>query len=246
MQSILPRAENTTAIESTFSETNKTKLCSNYKNICNINGYTGILYDYILKIAVESKTVDLKSINGIDFPYSAYFMPLKYENAIIKAGRKVLIDISAQTLFSKKNKFPIYMHTNNGPIFVIKENDVDHLKKIIQLYDSIPCLKPAISDFAHLSKNYRRFLYHITKKTQNYGQVIHFSQNVQMLYSNWAYITTPDTKRIYANHTQGQLISSFTDNLDELYRNSIEMSIRDLNIDVEYVSYLIKTYANFC
>jgi hypothetical protein len=198
-----------------------------------------------VNIVNKNKVNDSDEINGIDFPYAAYYVSSKHENRIVKEIRKLLAEIETQSMF-KKNNFPAYMHINHGPMFTIEKGDIDHLQKLIRLYDNKPCSKPLVSDVPGLSSTFRRYIYHVNKKTQNYGQVIHYTKNVQMLFSSWAYMVTPNTRRIVANHTVSELLSHFEDNVDDLYRTPVEMSIRDLNIDVEYMAFLLKTYGKLC
>jgi hypothetical protein len=97
-----------------------------------------------------------------------------------------------------------------------------------------------------LKNNAVRHLYYITEGNEAMGKAIHFYKNVKSVFIHYAEDTVPDNWGFHASESDGYLLSHFRDDVNRFFKANFSGSIRKVNIDFEYVSFLLRNFTSFC
>ena len=245
-----------------FHEKQSNYNCENKNSICSLNPidskYNNYFYDYLNSlIERERKGRDREKLRSIDFRRTVVLRQSDKSTILIMKELKRLIEIidSKQVhsypleLFIRLN-----MEKKLGYKFLIKENDVDYIKYVYKSYENLDScgfnryLNDLIRSNTVIDPNLVRFLYFVTEYTltsyKNYKK-IHYSKNVNTLFTHWAVDYKPDTWTFIPSPENGHVIHHFREKFLESQKNFTD-SIRLFNIDYEYMFFVLKQYSHFC
>ena len=238
--------------------------CKDSNEICSINPFTfknsqnqNYFYDYLNSlIESERNGRDREKLRSIDFRRTLIFKPdEEIESRLLKKIGEIIEKINSKSLIS----FPLKLHLNlnskdkTGYEFLIETDDVDYIKYLYSsYYNLIPCslnkyLNSSIYQEKIIDNNLVRFLYFVTEyemRHKNYKK-IHYYKNVYSIFTHWATDFEEDSWTFIPSPTDGHLIHHFRKTWKNINYISTD-SIRLLNIDYEYLLFLLKDYSKFC
>ena len=245
-----------------FHENKSNFRCENKNSICPFNPiaskHRSYFYDYLNSlIERERNGRDRKKLRSIDFRRTIALKHSDESTILIMKELKRLI----QTINSSQvNSYPLelFIRMNKKEIlgykFLIEETDVDYVKHVYKSYENlISCgyneyLNDLIKNNSVLDRNFVRFLYFVTEYTitnyKNYKK-IHYYKNVNTLFTHWAVDYEADIWTFIPSPGNGHVIHHFRGKFLESRKNFTD-SIRLLNIDYDYLFFVLKKYSNFC
>lgn len=214
-------------------------LMKNYNNGGDINKINSIVFDHALYIpvdALENKLIDdIKlAIEKIDNYY--------YQIEIAKSNNQLL----------PTTVFPIeiyYTHpnVNSGHIFVIQEEDINHLKYIYNGYKTfLPCIYDKyVKNITEIDQVFLRPLYYLTEGYERTVKSVYYYKNTNSMFVHYATDYEPDSYMLWPDALNGHFISHFRHNVYQVHKNA-SGSIKKLNIDFELMHYLLKNHTSYC
>ncbi len=244
-----------------FYDKNEDYTCNSVSKICSSkvfsNSYNqaksvGIkdnyLYNYVW-LLINSKLLDgfeLDKMSSIFFRESSYLIPNIDERKLIIQLEKFLKD-------SDSKMFPYELTLSSPPYtdfhtFIIEREDISYVQYLYDSYSKfISCIyENYLNKTAQIDKSLVRYLYFTTEKNQRQPKVIHFYKNVNTIATHRPTNFLNGTWKIEAEFKNGYFFSHFRNDLADVYTANAKGSIRKLNIDFEYVFFLLQKYTNFC
>ena len=240
--------------------------CKNSIEICSINPFTfknsqnqnqNYIYEYINSlIESERKGRDREKLRSIDFRRTLMIKPNDIvETRILKDLKNIItkVDSNLSISYPLDLFIPLALRKKVGYKFLIQKEDIDYIKYLYKTYfDLIPCsyneqLKDSINTHKMFDDNFFRLFYFMTPydtKQKNYKK-IHYYKNVYSIFTHWASDFEEDSWTLIPSPNEGHLIHHFRNSWK--FRPDISTdSIRLLNIDYEYLFFLLKHYSSFC
>jgi hypothetical protein len=215
---------------------------------CTMEPFQLSLYEYFKNIMKNNyKFKDVRKLQSILMMHAIYHLPETYEQKIIESVRKVLSDIES----NEETIFPIKINISRI-VFVVESLDVQHLKYLVKYFDMFPCFTQHIANITTgLDLKFRRYLYHTTHLDQRVFKSIHNTQNVAVLFCHYAWRNTDGKLLLWRNSirgdiSNGEFLSHFREEYSDIFNLVREVSIQNLNVDFEYVSYMLKTHTHVC
>ena len=135
-----------------------------------------------------------------------------------------------------------------GHTFFIQREDVDYIKYLYNSYHNlIPCVhNNYLKNISGLTNNAIRHLYYITEGNERMGKAIHYYKNVKSLFIHYATDAVKEHWGLHAPESDGNVVSHFRVDSHLLFSKNFSGSIRKLNIDYEYVFFMLKNHTSFC
>jgi hypothetical protein len=203
------------------------------------------IYDYIQSIISASTRPSY---------FSSHYASISFEHAAVLTDDLAHnFTASLRGLVEKLNKSPPnvypYLHNVSDLVsFEIKADDIDYVNYLLRQNERIQCLLKQMNDAGIIADELQRYMYHILPNYMRYGKCVHLTKNTQMV---WAHDGLHQRGiRYHADTKQGDFLPHFRKELNfYLPRNKkkkIITSIRQLNIDEEYVKYMVKKFSNKC
>ena len=236
--------------------------CENKNSICSLNQidskFNNYFYDYLNSlIERERNGRDREKLRSIDFRRT---IALKHSDKktilIMKDLKRLIQTIDSNQVHSYPLELFIRMNKEKkfGYKYLIKENDIEYIKHVYKSYESLESCdsKRYLNDLTRnntvIDHNLVRFLYFVTEygftKHKNFKK-IHYSKNVNTLFTHWAVDYEADTWTFIPSPENGHILHHFREQFKESHENFTD-SIRLLNIDYEYLIFVLKKYSNFC
>ena len=228
--------------DNTFVNSSITSISNNY-----FYKYIHNLIEKRRKIRKNPKLSDLRSVN---FHHAGYIIPDDRENKLMNDLGSIIKRLDSN---QSENIFPIILFLNippstRGHRFIIEKEDISYIKDLYKSYNSLmPCLKDSyLKKINKLDKIFVRYMFYLTEINERYGKAIHYYKNVKTISAHqatdyheksWAFSTYYDP-----NH----YLSHFRGNMTKLYEKNFNGSISKLNIDHEYLFFILKNHANVC
>ena len=239
--------------------------CDSFDSICKINplknNFTparednpngNFLYNYINSLIETVRNGrDRNKLGSIAFPHAAVINPDFTEKRLIEDLGLIINDINKpnSNLSFPRNLFLRSPLTDVGHIFIIQREDVEYIKYLYKSYTNlIPCIyQNYLKTIDNVNKNLIRYLYFMTEGKERFGKRIHFYKYVKTIW-----VHTPQT--VDTGHwdctskepLNGYFVAHYRADIGKTYRLNATGSIRKLNIDFEYVFFLLKNYTKFC
>ena len=211
------------------------------KLLINLNPISTSMYDYIKRVVKENFNYDISKLRSIGFFHGAYLLPNNVENKIMNRIQEISSKINTNSL---TETFPIRI--NFGFELVITEDDKDYVVYLNKLYKEFTCYYDKyLSKIANFDKSLIRYLYFMTGPEIRLPKSIHYSKNVQILFTHDAHAYNSDSFILYPPWNQSHINSHFRADLQPFFYGG-EASIRDFSFDFEYSYFLLKNYTNFC
>jgi hypothetical protein len=243
---IFPRSFNN------HEESNKNYNCS---KSCSSNAFNfgkhKNLYNYFKKISrVYSGNRNISRINSLYFSNSMYLIPSELHKRLMDDLGYLIKQIDNNTI---KINYPLKLSlsdpTNDRQLsLIIEENDVDYLKYLHNGYTSfVSCIFEILRiQNINIDENFFRYLNFVTDAKNRLGKSVHFSKNVKTVFIHDVEESEEKTWQLRVPPINGHVVSHFRKDVQLVYHENQNSSIRNLNIDSEYLIYLLKKYANFC
>jgi hypothetical protein len=225
------------------------KLCDMATNLNNNN--TQNLYSYF-KTLVLRHLDSFKKLGSLYFTNGFYLEPSYYVNKLMTDLHEVMIKNKTyfhQPVNSVKNaalKVHLNLKHKYGHFFTILPQDLDYIKK---LYDSYLHMKCIFENYnqrldANFDSSFKRFLFLATNNKHQMGKSVHFTDNVDAVFTHYATIMKPGSKTLNLKIDEG-VLSHFRNDLFHLARQ-LNSSITNLKIDSEYYMHLVSNHSSIC
>ena len=232
-----------------FNQTNEIFKCNdNKEKLCQQNPFNTPMYDYLKLLIKNDFQHDITRLRSIEFEHAIFFIPNEIEYNLMKQLEDVskLIEMKGINLkfpirLRIESKFLFFFQTNY--VFIVNENDSEYVIKMNRAYQMIKCLNKNIKK---VHKGFLRYLYLLTPSYQRFPKSIHYTRNVNALFTHHALNYTKDSIILTATAQNGHINSHFRGDLSGFYKHNLEVSIKNLVIDYEYFAYLLKYFSNYC
>jgi hypothetical protein len=216
-------------------------------NVCQTKPFDSSVYDYVRNIIRNRSDVNYtnssSNLASINFPH-VIMLTKDIVHKIMSSLKALSVTLASNASVS----FPIVHDVNDTCSFKIKKSDVEYLNYLVELDEQVQCFISRIENSTSIPDEYKRYMYHVLPWRQRFGKSIHYTKNVGTLFAHWAYETRGIT--FTSNIARGQFHLHFRSRIKNWYskkpEDRIVTSIRDLNIDAEYLAYTIKTYTRAC
>ncbi len=195
-------------------------------------------------------------LSSILFQHVAFITPNNNEKNLILDIGNILNKINESksiNISSNNSTFPFYLILKDPPntrkhTFIINENDVDYLKYLYHSYNSLTtqfynAFKK--DNNTKLDDLFQRYTYFITEYPQRWPKSIHYYKNVRSIFVHYATDTIPGSWSISPSELEGHTLTHFRENY-EIMLGDFNATIRKLNFDFEYLTYVIKKFSNNC
>ena len=221
---------------------------NNFKSISPItNNY---FYTYLQSLIAENKIGrDVDKLGSISFDHAAYLMPKSLEKQLIHDLESVIGNIEANAYNSSVFPLSIFLSSSpftTGHTFTIEKEDVDYIAYLYKSYKNlIPCIYE--NYLKNLTKILNiRYLYYTTTDEERMGKEIYYYKNVKSIFAHHAQEVADDQWSFKASAFDGHVLSHFREDIAKIWIKNFSGTIRNLNIDYEYIFFLLKNYTAFC
>jgi hypothetical protein len=218
-------------------------------NICKFKNRKYNIYDYFTSI-VQKSNISKSYVSSIEFKNGFYVEVNKYIKSFMENLNEVIRFNESyfqqpKSLLNDKNiiKLHLKLSPSTGHDFLIYPNDFDYIK---YFYSSFTLLTSCLEKSNFLRANildysFDRYIYFFQEKYLS--KFIHFTDNVDAIYSNYNEFKEPGTKIVFADIDVGVLSNFKNDLLVLVTTNS---SIKNLKIDLEFYLNLVTKYQMMC
>ncbi len=130
--------------------------------------------------------------------------------------------------------------SNNIPIYIYRY--------LIKAYNSlIPSVYGEyLNNSNQIVENFVRYVFYLTEKNELFAKEIHYYKNVKSLYHHYAMEVDVDSWKFTPSPYNGHYLAHYRKNVAEIVRSNWSGSIRKLNIDFQYLFFLLKKFTKFC
>jgi hypothetical protein len=209
------------------------------------------IYDYLMYlIKKHKKRRNIDKLAYIYFNHVAFLLPLTL------AEKQFIFDIN--TLNEKIDngtdfKFPLNLFLSdpprlNGRTFEIFRNDIQYVRDLNKALKSInpDVCENYLIKTKNIDRTLSRYLYYITEGNERMGKSIHYYKNVKTLFVHYAQEISKTSWSFEPSESDGHFLSHFRHDVSDMYNKNFKGSIRQLNVDFEYLTFLLKNFTNFC
>ena len=228
-------------------------------SICNLEplsfknelSKTDHIYNYLHSLIDKySNGRDINKLASISFQHAATIIPNEVEKKLFEDLTLVIERTNSNSL-----AFPLEIFVNEPPLvnqghfFSIAKDDIEYVKYLYKAYKSfITCayegfLKKINSET--IDKSLVRHFYYLTESNERMGKTIHYYKNVKSLFVHYAEEKSEDHWSFEPPAYHGHFMSHYR-MAPKQKRQNFTGSIKKLNIDFEYVFFLLKNYTTFC
>ena len=210
------------------------------------------MYNYLDNLVNKYRgNRDKSRLAAITFQHSAYLIE---ENIVDHLFAN--LGIILQSLDEDKSNltFPILIvfHGPSNPIghtFIIEKNDIEYIRYLYNSYYSLAkCLfNNSIKKMnSTLDVSLQRFVYLITEHEQRWPKSILVGKNMEATFLHFPTQWIPGSWDFKPDASDGHMLPHFRDDISWLYYGNFNGSIRKLNIDFEYLFFIVKKFSNYC
>jgi hypothetical protein len=238
---IFPRALQTETNVKLISNWNGS-LC-HFENLCKQSPLSHSLYDYIMHIIRKS-------------PYAADYSHLQslkmHHAAMLNIHEDEGMQMTEMTKYLKRSftleptRFPIAVRMGDHTTFEINRNDLAYIDYLNNLFADSQCLYPKLLNNLNIPHDFKRYVFHINADHQRNGKSIHYTKNVACVGMHGPFHASEKTVVIDGNRSAGEFLSHFRDSFWKTYMVKSTTSIRSINVDLEYLSFLLQTLTDQC
>lgn len=250
-----------------FNMTIKPRLqCDDRISLCSINPFQmkaereekSSFYNYLDSLVEKYREGrDKNKLSSIIFQHAAYHIPNNASHMLFDDIRNLINsyahDIRNHTIYFNSSKFPVKLTLRNPPgpnrhSFIVEEKDINHLRYLYDAYNSLGlCLyeNKLFKMNTTLDKTLQRYLYFITEPNQRWPKRILYSKNVRALFIHYPTDVIPGSWELKPNYFDGHILPHFREDMN-WFGGNFEGSITKLNIDFEYLIFVIKKFTRYC
>ena len=146
----------------------------------------------------------------------------------------------------KSLKFPIYLNFSIYK-FKILEKDVDYINYLLKSYkDFVSCIyRDHLKSIERIDTDKIRAYYFSYKWGSIYPKSILYAKNVKTFGIHKVIEKVKNSWILKPSAKNGHFCSHYRLQTEAIHQTFLE-PIKNLNIDFEYLTYILKTYTNFC
>jgi hypothetical protein len=226
-------------INASYSCKNKTEICSsnimtnNYKAMSKSSFYNYL--NYLIDTFKNERNI--KNLASINFKHAILVIPNENQTNLIKNLEKILTQSSII-------KFPAEISYGDHT-FIIEESDMSHVRYLKKFYDElISCANnDYFKNISILDENLIRYLYYVTEGNERLGKSIHYYKNVKSIWIHGTKSVKKNSWYLSPPYLNGHFLHH---NRQKYTARKFVGTIRKLNIDFEYVFFLLKNYTTYC
>ena len=239
---IVPRAHNLLDI----SKSNQIFECRNLSQVCS---YKPVLkmYDYIKDLITNEFKHNISKLRSIAFHHSVFLIPTTNVQNLLMENLKIIVD---QIKTNHSNVYPFILNTGGNysfhHSFIINELDKEYAVHLSHAYDEIKCLFDKFLANTTLEHQWKRYVYFHTHYDQRFPKSIHYTQNVQGLFTHDAAHFTKDSIILNPTKENGHMNSHYRENINGFLSVKKSSSIKNIGIDYDYVLFLLKNFTPVC
>ena len=192
--------------------------CKSNKTLINI-------YDYIKELIDKNYKKDKTKLRSVIFR-NAFYLPPEFSGINLIENLKSLIN---------NKKYPTQLIIKSFEFYLqIEEKNIEHINKLINYFNNLNCL-----NLNAKVNNFDRIFYYITDIKDRWPKSIHYTDNVKAVFSHYSLdkFMSPKKNLEYLVDEKHGFLSHFRHN--SINEDKIVGSIMDLNIDFDYVKYLM-------
>ena len=228
-----------------YNDKNSSYSCSKRDSICSTSPFnfnTHNYYNYLNSlIRIYGNGRNKSDLRSIVFSHAFAVT----SNDLIEQLNSLIKTIKTNKQFPFRLFFTDSLSNDAGHIFIIKKNDFEYVEYLVNAYQSlIPCAK-ALEGVNNFDKSLIRYFYFITDEYERMGKAIHYYKNVNSIWVHQAIDVDNNSWTLYPSSMDGHFLPHYRENIIKYFENHTG-SIRKLNIDFEYVFYLLKYHTSFC
>jgi hypothetical protein len=229
-----------------FARENEAALhCPELNGICNYENQQNI-YDYLQNLISLRFPYPIDKLSYIYFT-NGMFMPLNYYvktfvNELVKISNQNEVIFSASTVLEKK----IYFLLQHGHTFNITKDDNGYIRRFIGLFEKLECLYNRYNTEIDplLDDTFKRFVFLATGRKHHMGKSVHYTPNVDSIFTHYATKTRDYTVSLEVEPVDG-ILSHFRSDFYYLARD-LTSGIENFKIDFEYYNWLIAKKSLLC
>jgi hypothetical protein len=241
-----------------FFPKNSTYSCESesQNSICLINPFAykstrpeahanNYFYEYMNSlIKINRRDRDVTKLSSIQFQNAAT-MTDDAEKELINS-----LELLVQKLEASKTPsllFPLKIIANKNHIFFIEKNDVDYVKYLLKSYKSfIYCVYTQHKDrIKKVEKSLIRSFYYLTSYYERPKKSVYHYKNARSMGIHTIRENIKDSWDFSPNGLSGHFTLHYRGEIYKVAQN-FTSTIRDLNIDFEYIFFVLKNYSDFC
>ena len=149
---------------------------------------------------------------------------------------------------NSSTKFPINYNMLNAFNFNILKKDVDYVNYLIKTFKQfVPCIyRDHLKDIEIIETDKVRAIFFLYKWGHILPKSIHYSRNIKTFDLHSVTEAKFDTWILIPSPINGHFCSHFRTVQNNFEVNKVNESIRNLNIDFEYMNFILKNYTKFC
>ena len=210
-------------------------------------------YNYITDLISNNRNGHLvNQLGSIGFAHGGFLIPNDMEKQFMKDLGSILQNIYNRT--NPSSLFPLKIFLGKPTdkrfrSFLIEEDDIEYIEYLYKSYNNfISCVYDKyLNKIDKIDKSLVRYLYYLSEDSERMGKAIHYYKNVKSLWLHYAEESFLVHWAFSASPYHGHFLPHFKDDIAEIFSlDRFNGSIRKLNIDFEYVFYLLNNFTNFC
>ena len=201
------------------------------------------IYEYINSlIKSNQRDRDMTKLSSIQFQNAAT-MTQDAEKQLVNSLESVVQQIES----NKSLLFPIKILANKNHIFLMEKNDVDYVKYLLDSYKNfISCAYTQyMNKIKIIDKNLIRAFYYLTSYYERPKKSVYHCRNARSMGIHTIRESRKDTWDFSPFGLSGHFTPHYRGEIYKVAQN-FTSTIRDLNIDFEYMFFILKNYADFC
>ena len=242
---VFPRTMNASS-KPLFSCNDKKSLCSSKPfDSKKTDSGTSHFYNHLNSLIEEySKGRNRSLLLSIEVKHVLYILPNDVE-------KKLFQDIGVILDRINSTSFPVSIFLGDAPnstlgqIYTIEKNDIEYANMIYNSYTNINnCANNWLIN-SRLDKMFQRYVYLITESSQRFPKCIYYYNNFKFVNAHGATDYKPKTWSFTPSVFDGHMLPHFRVGYGRYFRN-LTSSIRKLNIDFEYLLFIMKNFTNYC
>ena len=206
-------------------------------------------YNYLMEIIKKEITnkQKLSQLGSIYFQDSPFIKPGIDENNLIEKLGIFLKD------YDRIKTFPYHLKLSAPPytswhMFAIEKEDFSYVQYLYNSYKTfISCVyNRYLNKSTKMNSNLVRYFYFNAEPDERPTKAIHYYKNTNTIFIHRPIDFVKPIWRIQAPYKTGHFLSHFRTDIGWLYNTKMTGSIRKLNLDFEYVIFLLKNFTSYC
>lgn len=235
-------------INSSVSCESKSSICSSRPFINNyesneVDFKSNIsIYNYVLYlINTHKEGRNIENLGSIRFQHGLLIIPNEKQLKLMNDLRDLINKIDNGTA-----AFPLELQYENH-VFLVQKQNSDYIKYLSMSYTKIiDCINSEyLQHINNIDKSLLRYTYYITEGSERMGKSIHYYKNVKSIWIHGLKSAADNLWNFSPLPYNVHFLSHYRGN-PKFGKNKFFGTILKLNIDFEYLLFMLKNFTNFC